>query len=76
MNQKDFIPTDAELDAFYDQYRIQYDKSGMGAEQIRQDITQRLAAQKQQQWLAQFVSRLKESHKIERNDTNSNSVDR
>ena len=66
-NQQAFIPTKPEMDTFYSQYKTQYDKSGMNSDQIKQDITQRLGSQKQQQWLAQFVSQVKESYKIQRN---------
>jgi hypothetical protein len=68
-NQEAFVPSKPQIDRFYQQYKSQFDKSGLGAEQIRQQIVQTLGQQNMQVWALQYVKEIRENYKIQRNTT-------
>lgn len=64
-----FLPSKIEVDAYYAQNKADLDKSGMKSDQLKQYIVQMLGRQKEQAWIESLVTTVKESIKVERNNT-------
>lgn len=66
-NEKAFVPSNPEIDQAYQQYGAQMRAQGMSAQQSREYIIMQLSQQKQQVWLANFVTKIREGYRVERN---------
>lgn len=62
-----FLPTEAEINAFYDQNRAQLSRMNIPASQMKQFIQQELGNRKLQEWAARYVMQLREAYPIKRN---------
>lgn len=69
-----FMPTKAEKDAAYQQYKAEFTRRGYTAEQINQVLDQQLVQYKKQEWVARFVQQTKEGFKVQRNEAKINSL--
>jgi hypothetical protein len=64
-----FMPSKMEVDAYFAQNKADLDKSGMKSDQLKQYIVQVLGRQKEQAWIESVVSTVKETIKVERNNS-------
>ncbi|MFN4215972.1 MAG: hypothetical protein ACK4HQ_01015 [Brevinematales bacterium] len=62
-----FLPSEAEINAFYDQNRAQLSRMNIPASQMKQFIQQELGNRKLQEWVARYVMQLREAYPIKRN---------
>ncbi|MCX7882215.1 MAG: SurA N-terminal domain-containing protein [Brevinematales bacterium] len=69
-----FLPTEAEINAFYEQNRAQLSRMNIPASQMKQFIQQELGNRKLQEWAARYVMQLREGYPIKRN-TQTSSTD-
>lgn len=65
-----FMPTRAEKEEAYQQYKAELTRRGYNAEQISQILDQQLVQKKKQQWIARFVQEAKEDIKVQINEEN------
>ncbi|URA10496.1 SurA N-terminal domain-containing protein [Thermospira aquatica] len=61
-----FLPTDAEINAFYEQNKAQLSKMNIPASQMKQFIQQEIGNRKLQEWAARYVMQLREAYQIQR----------
>ncbi len=66
-----FLPTDAEINAFYEQNKAQLSKMNIPASQMKQFIQQELGNRKLQEWASRYVMQLREAYPIQRNTSAS-----
>ncbi|MGL5254844.1 MAG: hypothetical protein ACRC9L_07630 [Brevinema sp.] len=66
-NSNAFAPSTPEIDQAYRQYGAQMRAQGMTAQQSREYIVNQLSQQKQQIWMANFMRKLREGYRVERN---------
>jgi len=62
-----FLPTDAEINAFYEQNKAQLSRMNIPASQMKQFIQQELGNRKLQEWASRYVMQLREAYPIKRN---------
>ncbi len=62
-----FAASQPEIDQVYAQYGAQFRANGMNAQQIQEYIVAQISQQKQQRWMMEFVTKIKESYRVERN---------
>lgn len=62
-----FLPSEAEINAFYEQNRAQLSRMNIPAAQMKQFIQQELGNRKLQEWAARYVQQLREGYPIKRN---------
>jgi len=62
-----FLPTEAEINAFYEQNKAQLSKLNLPAAQLKLYIQQEIGNRKLQQWAESYVRQLRESYPIKRN---------
>lgn len=62
-----FIPSQAEINQYYNQNKAQFDRMGASADQIKQYAINDLGQRKLQLWVSDFIEQAKESYKIQRN---------
>ncbi len=62
-----FRPTKVEIEEYYNKNRVQFEKLGMKADQIKRYAEQDIYNRKVQEWIAQFVASKKEEFKLEKN---------
>ncbi|MGL4367697.1 MAG: hypothetical protein ACRCTQ_05415 [Brevinemataceae bacterium] len=63
-----FAPTKAEIDQIYAQYGSELRARGLNAQQSRDTIIAQINQQKRQRWMIDFISKIKEGYRIERNN--------
>ena len=63
-----FVASQPEIDQAYTQYGAEFRARGMNAQQSKDFIIAQVAQQKRQRWIIDFVSKIKEGFRIERND--------
>ncbi len=62
-----FAASQPEIDQIYAQYGAQFRANGMNAQQIQEYIVSQISQQKQQRWMMEFVTKIKEGYRVERN---------
>ncbi len=62
-----FAASQPEIDQIYAQYGAQFRANGMNAQQIQEYIVAQVSQQKQQRWMIEFVTKIKEGYRVERN---------
>ena len=68
-NANAFAPSTPEIDQAYRQYGAQMRAQGMSAQQSRDYIIAQLSQQKQQIWMANFMRKIREGYRVERNNS-------
>lgn len=68
LDKSGFMPSKMEMDAYYTQHKEELDKSGMKSDQMKQYIAQDIERQKEQAWIEQLVTTLRDSIKVQRNN--------
>lgn len=63
-----FAPSNPEIDQAYQQFGSELRARGFNAQQSREFIINQLSQQKQQRWMVDFISKIKEGFRIERNN--------
>ena len=64
----EFSASQPEIDQAYAQYGAEFRARGLNAQQSKDYIVSQIAQQKRQRWMIDFVSKIKEGFRIERND--------
>ena len=64
----EFSASQPEIDQAYAQYGAEFRARGLNAQQSKDYIVSQIAQQKRQRWMIDFVSKIKEGYRIERND--------
>ncbi len=64
-----FAASQPEIDQVFAQHGAQFRASGMNAQQIQEYITAQIVQQKQQRWMMEFVTKIKEGYRVERNSS-------
>ncbi len=64
----EFTASQPEIDQAYAQYGAEFRARGLNAQQSKDYIVSQIAQQKRQRWMIDFVSKIKEGFRIERND--------
>lgn len=64
----EFSASQPEIDQAYSQYGAEFRARGLNAQQSKDYIVSQIAQQKRQRWMIDFVSKIKEGFRIERND--------
>ncbi len=67
MPQSGFQASKPEIDQAFSQYGSELRARGMNASQIQEFLASQIAQQKQQRWMIEFVSKIKEAYRVERN---------
>lgn len=63
-----FSASQPEIDQAYTQYGAEFRARGMNAQQSKDFIVNQISQQKRQRWMIDFISKIKEGFRIERND--------
>jgi len=67
-NTNAFIPSKPEIDQAYTQFGNELRARGLNAQQSKEILVGQIAKQKQQRWMIDFITKIKEGYRIERND--------
>ncbi|MGL4563452.1 MAG: hypothetical protein ACRCVW_06340 [Brevinema sp.] len=64
-----FAPSKAQIDQAFQQFGAQLTANGMNATQVKEYIVTQLIQQNRQRWVLEFMSKIREKFRIERNET-------
>lgn len=67
-NTNAFMPSKPEIDQAYAQFGNELRARGLNAQQSKEVLIGQIAKQKQQRWMIDFITKIKEGYRIERND--------
>jgi hypothetical protein len=67
-DQNRFMPSEQEINQYYNQNKDRLTQMGLSAEQMKRYIAQQLAGQKMQLWASDFLDKTKEKHSVKRNE--------